>query len=207
MKPFKVPAERAGWKTNCPHCNQRFQVPAPAQPFPAPSSHTVLAPLQPKQPSHITAPPVRASVKDISRPASDPSASDLVEYAPSPPPSRTRPAAVAVIIAVGLVCLLILGLVLPRSAKESRDSASTSQDSTAKDPYAPDCAIIRAWLKDHYGEVEVVSWGRRNIHRFAQLDDYVTLSVRFRLKGERRTKSGYFIIGAGDIVQSAHLSD
>src|SRR5262245_27299275 len=166
--PYKVPADQAGWKTHCPRCNQRFQIPTPAEHFPAPSSHTVLAPLHPEQPTSIAPPPVQSPVPAV--PDDSPA-----EYATLAPQRRANPASVAGLILAGLVFLAVLGLLMSLSSKARRESSHTSRDSAANDPYAPDCAIIRAWLKNQYGEdVEVVSWGRRNIHRFAQLDDHVT---------------------------------
>jgi len=79
--------------------------------------------------------------------------------------------------------------------------------SADKDPYTPDCGIIRAWLKDKYGEVEIVSWGKRVINRNPELGDHVTLTVRFKKTGQSQVKSGRFIIGAFDVVESANIAD
>jgi hypothetical protein len=86
-----------------------------------------------------------------------------------------------------------------------RPGPSGVENKAAKDPYSPDCAIVRRWLRDNYSDAEVESWGQRAITRNPELGDHVTLSVRFRTKG--RTKSAFFIIGAGDIVESATVTD
>lgn len=95
-----------------------------------------------------------------------------------------------------------LGALLPRSIPVE----SSRADATAKDPYSPDCAIVRAWLKDHYGQVKVTSWGRRTITRSPELGDSVSLSVWFQTK-DGRSKNGFFLIGAGDVVEHASISD
>src|SRR5262249_17848652 len=61
--PYHVAKERAGWKTNCPRCGQRFQVPTPPSPLPPALSRTILAPLRPEQPapSPITPSPITPS--------------------------------------------------------------------------------------------------------------------------------------------------
>jgi predicted RNA-binding Zn-ribbon protein involved in translation (DUF1610 family) len=47
-QPYQAPTKRAGWKTNCPRCGQRLQVPnlPPSIGLPR-SSRTILAPLLP----------------------------------------------------------------------------------------------------------------------------------------------------------------
>jgi hypothetical protein len=130
---------------------------------------------------------------------------------PDPLPLKTRPnsnAAVAIVACTIIGALLLCAGLVVKHVKQGGGLPGTRGGiAEGEDPYAPDCAIIRAWLREHYGDVEVVSWGRRGIHRFAALDDFVTLSVRFRVGGERRAMYGHFTIGPGNIVKSASVSD
>jgi hypothetical protein len=126
-----------------------------------------------------------------------------------PMPDRSSAAHVG-LIAFGVAVLLFAacgGMLflsrLPPSGVSSLDTAKPTND----DPYDPDCAIIRAWLKQHEGEVEVTHWGRRSIHQSTEFGGHVYLSARWRVKGQNYTKEGLFIIGPGDIVESVHISD
>jgi hypothetical protein len=132
------------------------------------------------------------------------------------PVPRQRPAVPVGVIAVVAACagcfscfgcLLYGALLRPNSTASNLSNQGAARSKPFNDPYSPDCAIIRTWLKANYGEVEVVSWGHRTISHNLQLGGSVTLSVRFRVKGERGTKSGFFIIGPGDIVESSTISD
>ena len=120
---------------------------------------------------------------------------------PVPEPPRRRPLAVAVAVVLG--ALFVVGLLL-RFAGEASDQ---SHGAAHNDPYSPDCAIVRDYLKVQYGEVEVISWGQRTISRSAVLGDHASLTVRFRVSGSNGTKFGLFIIGPGDVVESATITD
>jgi hypothetical protein len=106
---------------------------------------------------------------------------------------------------LALSCCLCAGVLAVNAPPQtSRPTPSRKQE----DPYTPDCAIIRKWLATNYGGgVEVTSWGTRTINRTGGLGDSVVLSARFRVKGDRGTKEGIFIIGPGDVVESASVSD
>ncbi len=149
------------------------------------------------------------------------------EEAPSVPvlpvPSYTAPRPrsrlpLVLAVSVGPVLLLLCcggGLLLPHvphppelSGKRIvQPGPAPTKSVGADDPYAPDCAIIRAWLKQHQGDVEVASWGWRTISNDRDLGGHVTLSCRFRRKGEWKTQSGFFIIGPGDVVESSTITD
>jgi hypothetical protein len=114
-----------------------------------------------------------------------------------------------------LGCLGVIGMATssgtgakPGSPGRPTKSAPEA-DASASDPYDPDCAIVRRWLRANYGSVEAVSWGKRTISRMsaAGLGDTVTLTATFRVKGERGKKTGLFIIGPGDVVISSSISD
>lgn len=51
------------------------------------------------------------------------------------------------------------------------------------DPYPDDCAVVRAWLKDKYGKVEIRRWGRGGLTGIAGLGEYRTFTVRFQQPG------------------------
>jgi hypothetical protein len=93
----------------------------------------------------------------------------------------------------------LLGSTLPGPAPKAA--------SKKEDPYSPDCAVIRKYLKAHYGEVEVTSWGSRTITDNTVLGGHASLAVYFRCKGESKIQYGFFIIGPGDLVESATISD
>lgn len=133
-----------------------------------------------------------------------------------PPKNSVPPFLIALAIAAALMVLIIVGALTtagrhkqgapPRGADQDR-AKTEGKGLPRPDPYSPDCAIIRAWLKRQEGEVEVVSWGRRTIMRSLELGDHVTLSARWRRQGEWRSKSGLFTIGPGDIVINVVISD
>jgi hypothetical protein len=109
------------------------------------------------------------------------------------------------VITACLIALACCGAILKLPGWEAHETAKAA--AAADDPYAPDCAIIRDWLKQHYGEIEVVSWGRRTVTESREFGGHATLSVRFRVKGEKRTKTGFFVIGPWDNVESSTISD
>jgi len=110
---------------------------------------------------------------------------------------------VVTVVAISIVaCLFVLALFATKRISLPDAPTRTGHD----DPYSPDCAIIRGWLKRQYGDVEVISWGTRTITRSAAFGDSVTLTVRFRA-GKGGVCSGFFIIGPGDVVESATIQD
>ena len=69
-----------------------------------------------------------------------------------------------------------------------------------EDPYPADCAVVRSWLRENYGDdVEVTSWGLRTAAADPKRGDCVTIGCRFRPKGGR-TKSAFFVIGPDGAV-------
>ena len=132
-----------------------------------------------------------------------------------PPPSpRLQP---GIKIALGIIgaCLLgsccvfscVLASLIPRDLASPGSAAKQSDDPAENDHYKPDCAIIRTYLKQRYGEIEVVSWGKRSIWNNEVPGDHAMLSCRFRRQVERRTRSGDFTIGPYNTVENAFLRD
>jgi hypothetical protein len=121
-------------------------------------------------------------------------------------PERRRPAArfpfLTVIAVVGgtMLGLALLSLLVDQAA---RPPAGVQPQ---HDPYDPDCAIVRRWLRQQYGDVEIVSWGRRTIFRSEYLGGSVHLSCRFRVKGGA-VRSGSFTIDASNMVVSSRIDD
>jgi hypothetical protein len=63
---------------------------------------------------------------------------------------------------------------------------------------------VRNYLKREYADYQIISWGKR-IVTHGQRGDNASLSVLFRADDKR--KSGVFIIGPGDVIESAKISD
>lgn len=125
-------------------------------------------------------------------------------------PPRTSPAPRRPLLIGGCSCLLVIALGAPclvGMLVSGKDSRSHGGLAVEKDPYSPDCRIVRDYLRGQYGEVEIVSWGKRSIHRDLDLGGHVTLTARFRCRGERKVRSGFFIIGPGDILETASIQD
>ncbi len=122
-----------------------------------------------------------------------------------PRPKTSSAAALALGVMVLAFCLLasVLGLLV--GPRQEQGGSTTATAKPREDPYTPDCAIIRAWLKRSYGEVEVTSWGHRTVV-ITPFGGSASLSCRFRRPGER-TKSGFFTIGPYDTVETSVISD
>jgi hypothetical protein len=73
--------------------------------------------------------------------------------------------------------------------------------------YSPDCALIRSWLRAHYGEVEVCSWGERTVFRDPDGSGHIHLNCLFRRKGTSHTLSGHFVIGPKNVLESSMVQD
>jgi hypothetical protein len=140
-----------------------------------------------------------------SRPSRHPSQSNRPKAAPGPIEKLSRIFAYTLLVAVVLAVFVVYSFQPDRSSSSS--TSSVPEDDPRTDPYNPDCRIIRAWLKRHYGsKVNVVSWGNRTTTRNVHLGDHVTLSVSFRV-GAGGTKTGFFVIGGWNTVESATISD
>jgi hypothetical protein len=93
---------------------------------------------------------------------------------------------------VGVIVVLMMGGCGDRPRQVAND-----------DPY-PHCAVVRNYLKREYGDYQIISWGKRTVTH-GQRGDNANLNVHFRA-GDK-PKSGVFIIGPGDVIESAQISD
>jgi hypothetical protein len=92
---------------------------------------------------------------------------------------------------------------------------ATTAAATSGDPY-PECAAVRAWLRDHTGEpesMEVVKWGKRHVVGKGSIyfpAGTVTLELTFRGKnnvGGKQVWTYNFIFDKGGAVVSGYDSD
>jgi hypothetical protein len=73
------------------------------------------------------------------------------------------------------------------------------------DPY-PECAAVRAYLKDKFAAADVVSWERRVVFDNPSTDGFVTIDIKWR-KPRGPIKRAYFQIDPSNIVASATFPD
>ena len=66
------------------------------------------------------------------------------------------------------------------------------------DPYPKDCAAIRGWLKQRYGEVEIKRWGRRTTVNVGD-GDTAFIDVYFSRPGGRTIHANVGVNGWGGI--------
>ncbi len=212
---LKIPDARIGdgRPVRCPACGANvFAAPSPQEVVHEPEQTNAVITIQPapQQPLPEICKEIPSRPSEFKGAPLIPESSDSSpDIPPSPPDSEPqKPSQSTGLLIVGAVILLstcYLGGLLFSS--NHQNSSNRTRQSAREDPYSPDCAIIRSWLKRNYGEVEVVFWGERTIHHNAALGGSVILSVRFRTAGDTRSKHGLFIIGPGDIVESATISD
>lgn len=84
--------------------------------------------------------------------------------------------------------------------------ALPARPAEVRDPYRPDCRIVRDYLKAQYGDVEILSWGSRTLFR-SRLGDSVHLSARFRVRPGESVKDGSFTIGPSETVEHVMIRD
>jgi hypothetical protein len=132
---------------------------------------------------------------------------DFTRDEPPPHPGRRRRKTVGLsaLAAVGLAVALMGGMFLFTTVLDRLDNPPAL--SPQNDPYREDCAIVRKWLREKYGEVDIVSWGQRTTFRSQHSGDTSRLTVRFRRKGGRSILSGSFHIDALNQIVYSVIDD
>jgi hypothetical protein len=181
---MKAPDGLAGKRVRCPKCKTAFAVPAAAEATP----ESILEDL----------PILETIVEPIDEESDHPDA----------PTISPRVLTAIILSSLGAFLLVIL-IVTSRAGGHNRRERPERKNyvEPADDPNAADCKIVREWLNQKYGKVEIVSWGRRTLSHLQGLGDYATISAVFRLEGSRTTMRGLFTIGPSDTVENATISD
>jgi hypothetical protein len=113
-------------------------------------------------------------------------------------PRRRRPVGFSWLLGVVIAGAVVGGMFVFSTILDRMDNPPAL--SPKNDPYKTDCAIIRRWLRDRYGEVEVVSWGNQTLFHSQHFGDTTRVTVRFRVKGHHAIQSGAFHIDASNQV-------
>lgn len=112
-----------------------------------------------------------------------------------------------IVLGGGAVGLFIGGCFVLLSHRAGAPSPSQERNRPENDPYPQDCAIIRTYLKKQYGDIEIVSWGRRSLWNNEVLGGRSTIHVRFRQRGQSHVLSATITIGPRDQVENAFVSE